>query len=181
MIRVDLDVGLIVDVFDWIDGIEGIEWVVGLLFVVDVINSVVLDGMCVLVCIVYGFYFERFGILIDLLLLGVLVWVLDEVVDQLGIFDFVGGVLIVDVGGFFGFGGRLEVFDFFCLFEFLVFVLQVVDGDEWLFVLVVIVEMFDFVFFVSKVVVFFFGVDDLLKVMIQISEVLLKLCGLIDV
>ncbi len=179
-IRADPDAGLTADVLDRIDGIEGIEWAAGLSSAVDATNSAVPDGTRVPVRIVYGSHLERLGIPIDSQLPGALVWVSDEAADQLGTPDFVGGVSIVDAGGSFGLGGRLEVPDFLRPFEPLALVPQAADGDERLSVLVVIAETPDLVSPVSKAVVSLLGVDDPSKVTIQTSEALSKLRGLID-
>lgn len=179
-IRADPDSDLTADVLDRIDGIEGIEWAAGLSAAVDATNSRVPGGAHVPVRLAYGADLERLGIPHESPLPGALVWESDQAAEQLGTPDFVGGVSIVDSGGAFGIGGRLEVPEFLRRFEPLALVPHPVDGDERIAVLIVIATSPELVGPISETVVSLLGVEDASKTKVQTSEALADLRGLID-
>lgn len=178
-VRAEPEAGLTTDVLDRIAGIEGIEWSAGFSAAMDATNSRVPDGARVPIRLAYSAQLERLGVPAASPLPGELAWASDDALEQLGLPDAAGGVSVVNAGGVYGVGGRLDVPDFLQRLEPLVIVPEPRGDTAQINVLVVIAESPDLVAPVSDAVVSMLGVTDTSKVTVQTSEALANLRTLI--
>ncbi|WP_318247062.1 ABC transporter permease [Microbacterium gallinarum] len=179
-IRAEEAAGVTSDVLERIAHIDGIEWAGAFSTAIDATNTLIDDGTRVPVRFAYGTDFERLGVPADSPLPGELAYAAPAALDQLGLADDTGA-LILTTGADFAVAGALDSPDFLAALQPLTLVPRPdATGDEPVGVLVVIAERPDLVAPVSDAVLSVLAPADPSKITVETSEALAQLRALIQ-
>lgn len=179
-IRAEGDAGLTSSVVNRVVGIEGIEWAIGLSIAQDATNSAIPGGTKVPVRLAYATHTAELGIPQDSPVPGKLAWASELALQQLGLPDASGGI-VLNSGQNYGVVGQLQIPEHLTEFEPAVFVPQQVHGsDDPISVLLVVASTPEHVTPVTNAVLSVLGVDDVSKIKVQTSAQMAQLRALIE-
>ena len=179
-IRAEGDAGLTSSVVNRVAGIEGFDWAVGFSIAQDATNSAIPGGTKVPVRLMYATHTDLLGIPQDSPVPGELAWASPLALQQLGLPDATGGIVLTS-GQNYGVVGQLQVPDYLAEFEPAVFVPRVTQtSDEPISVLLVVASTPEHVTPVTGAVLSVLGVDDASKIKVQTSAQMAQLRALIE-
>lgn len=180
VVRAETGAGITADVMDRIAGVEGIEWAAAFSSAIDATNTRIPDGTRVPARYAYGPHLQRLGIPGVSPIPGGLAYASAAALDQLGLIDTAGGIILTTGAGY-GVAGRLDTPDFLTGFEPLILIPQpAATGSEPVNVLLVIASRPDLVAPVADAVVSVLAPQDPTKITVQTSEALAQLRALIQ-